>query len=369
MKEHLNVTYNTWKQVTQNNSFSIYHIVIGSDVITAWSGNKDFIYKSEIDADDYSDWSGSFIATSTQVSSSNDAVARIIGLSDLKEEPRTYDGKRIQSSWPAEGGKKTFVTHNWCDKTTWYEGSIYVQSGSASNSGDNLEYTLPHTYLIDTFHGNITQEDFLVPSTGSNSYRIKVRVNGVEKTEQDPHYASGSDYTIDYISGTVNFLNALDPVDLVEVDYYYASNSIWTLKPDEGKILKVIRVEVQFSKDVLLKDSIKFQAYGMVNHWAPQYTPTPYPSGTIIPIGDPEVYKTMHDYYNDANGTFPEIGALGSGNWRGCPVSVCSFPWQYQTVTDVCNKKGTEIRIMLDHDEPFEGYSATATFYCLSIDG
>lgn len=287
--------------------------------------------------------------------------------------PETPDNIQYVSVVPNKGSKTTLFTYNWCDKTTWFKQATYKQ-GITASTGDNQTYTLADQFLIDTYHGKITQEDFLVPESGSNTYRVKVRVNGEEKTEQDPHYGGNhGDYVINYASGTIQFHSALSGSDEVVADYYAASGSCWVLKPDHGKVLEIVSVEVQFSQDVDLQDSIHFQAYGMVNHFAPQLMEPPptgssLPSGTLIPLGEPDIYKTMFDYYNDANGAYPVIPAIGGSSWRGAKKDVYSFPWKYQTVSRILSSKGMEVRINLEHDTPFGGDSATATFYCLVTD-
>lgn len=284
---------------------------------------------------------------------------------------RNADNEQVVSIAPNKGDKKTFYTYNWADRTTWYSQAVRQQVTASHITGtgeDYQNYSLGGNCMIDAYHGKITQEDFLKDADGY-SYRLQVSVNGTASTEEDPHYGAGhGDFKANYISGTIRFHNALSASDEVTATYHKESGSLWILKPDQGKIVEITRVEVQFSEDIVLHDSIVFQGYGMVNHFAPQLTPTPYPSGTLIPLGDPDVYKTMADYYNDANGAFPVIPALGGNGWRGFPVEVHSFPWQYQTATRIEASKGMEVRIKLDHDEPFSGSSATATFYCLIED-
>jgi len=103
-----------------------------------------------------------------------------------------------------------------------------------------------------------------------------------------------------------------------------------------------------------------------VDVFAPQYTPTPYPSGTLIPIGSPTIYKTMMNYIDEANGAMPEIPPMGGAGWRGTSQAVQIFPWRYQAMTELVSSYGMEIRIQLQHETPFGGDVATATFYCLS---
>lgn len=256
----------------------------------------------------------------------------------------------------------TLFSHDWSDKTTWRETAVRVVDEVAPDSGDHLTYTVAHTFLIDTYHGKVTGEDYLKDADG-HSLRVVVKVNDVAKTEQDPHYGTGGDYTINYDAGTVTFLSALDPADVVKVTYHYAVSSLFTVAPSEGKVLTVDFVEVQFSADIQITDSIVFQPYGYVDVFAPQLMPG-IPSGTKIPLGDPLIYKTMRDYMNDSIRSYPKYPALGGGSWRGCPQEILVMDWDYLRAKPLVASAGMELRISLQHDTPFGGYYATATFYC-----
>jgi hypothetical protein len=264
----------------------------------------------------------------------------------------TSDGKTIVAMWPTEGTRKTFITGNWCDKTTWYQKSVRVvdEVADCTNPPTYTIYAVDHTFLIDTYHGKISQEDFLKDAS-QNSFRVVVKVNDVAKTEQDPHTASGGDYTVNYATGVITFLSALTDTDVVKVTYHYQNGSEYTIKPDAGKKLKIRTAEVQFTKDITITDTVKFQLYVAGN-----------------PYGDPVVYKTLMDYINEANGAYPEIASMGTGNWRGIPQGVVTFPWNYLAMTELKSSIAMEIRIKLDHEIPFTGTCATATFYCLSED-
>lgn len=261
---------------------------------------------------------------------------------------------------------KTLFTSNWCDKTTWYEKSTRVVDEVASDDGYQTTYSLANQSVIDTHHGKITNEDVLTDSDGY-SYRATVKVNDTEKTEQDPHYGTGGDYTVDYVNGTVTFLSALDPGDEVKVTYHHASSATFTVKPGAGKKLTIEVVEVQFSKNVEIKDTVLFKVYGYVDVFAPQYTPVPYPSGTLIPIKT-VVYKTIMDYQNDSLRSYPEYPALGGSTWRGMTQPLLVFDWDYLRGSVLSSAAGMEIRIEVEHNEEFGGDVATATFYCSSED-
>lgn len=284
---------------------------------------------------------------------------------------RSKNEFQIVSIHPTEADKKTYYTQNWADPTTWYEGATRQVDEVLTDSGDQLTYNTvaqasTKKHIVDTYHGKLTNEHTLKDSS-ANSYRVEVKVNDVVKTEQDPHVGSGGDYTVNYDVGTVTFGAALQGSDVVKMTYHLVdrtagdgSASVWTLKPTSGKVLEIAKVEVQFSTNIVLTDSVAFQAY--VD-----------PPGIPVPGSDEDIYKTMMDFYNDANGAYPAMPALGGSGWRGCPETIYALPWQYQAVTKLAASDNVEVRLCLKHDEPFTSNNAnpavaTATFYCLSVD-
>ena len=120
--------------------------------------------------------------------------------------PKTEDGKPIVSFWPTEGSKSTYISHDWTDRTTWTTGAVRMVDEVPTRLGLGYPpgtYRVAHNAVIDTFHGKITDEDFLKDAAG-NSFRVVVTVDGVMKLEADPD-DGGNDYSIDYALGTITF--------------------------------------------------------------------------------------------------------------------------------------------------------------------
>lgn len=274
----------------------------------------------------------------------------------------TSDGRVRTTGEKSDATKVTIFSHDWTDPTTWTTQAVRVVDEVATDLGAHTTYDLAHVNVIDTYHGKVTHEDYAVDSSGF-SYRVVVKVNDVVKVEQDPHYGTGGDFVVDYAAGTVTFLSALTAEDEVKVTYHYENGSAFVIKPAAGKVLRIGLVECQFSTDVVLNDTVVFQPYGLVDVFAPQLMPG-VPSGTKIPLGNPVRYKTMSDYQNDATRAYPAYPALGGDSWRGSPVPVVIFDWDYVSETPLKSAAGMEIRISLEHNTPFGGWYATATFYC-----
>lgn len=281
-------------------------------------------------------------------------------------EVRLEDGRIRQATEKSTQSRLTLYSHDWTDPTTWYSTATYVAGETATDSGDHQAYSLAHVKVIDSYHGKMTGEDALRDAQG-RSFRVSVYVNGTKKTEQDPHSASGGDYTINYAAGTIHFLSANQPSDVVTVDYHHMVDSHFIISPTPGKNLRIDFAEVQFSTDVVITDSVVFQPYGLVDVFAPQLMPG-VPSGTKIPLGDPLVYKGIKDFQNDAVRSYPAYPALGGSGWRGMTQPIVVFDWDYQAATVLVGAAQMEIHLFLEHDTPLEGTYATATFYCLSED-
>lgn len=280
----------------------------------------------------------------------------------LLREPRTTDAAPVITIAPTEGHRVTIMSPNWCDRTTWYYESKRVADEVLTNSGDNTSYTPSvKRAWIDITHGKITDELLM-----EDAYQPVIMVDSTVKTENEPDAYDG-DYSIDYRDGAVIFNSALTGSEVVTATYSYEDGSSWVIKPDVGTKMRITEVEVQFGSDTEMSDTLIFQPYGYVEDFAPQYTPVPYPAGTLIPLGSPSSYKTIYDFINDACRSYPVIPKMGGTGWRGMKYDVHIFRWDYKATTDLHADSGMEIRISLVNDKEFVGTFASATFYGLSV--
>lgn len=366
--EFIPIKYSLWAQVLNANpSWSIYHIIEG-DSRQAYTGNKDYIYKTIVNIEDRTSYDALAVAKQ-QVDDYYEVIAYIIGIGKILETPKTLDGRPRIAIEKSITDHNNFYSHDFTDPTTWYQESTRVVDEIATPNGTYDVYTLAHSNVIDSYHGKLTGEDKLVDSQG-NLYRVVVKINDVVKTEQDPHYGTGGDYTVNYEAGTITMTTALTVNDEVKVTYYYATTSGYTVKPATGKLLVMDVAEVQFSLDVNPTDSIIFDIRGIVDYfYPPAYVgnnPGQIPPGTEISL-ERFVYKTMSDFHNDAFKAYPTYKALGNpSNWRAQLQDITVFDWDYLSSVTLNAAYGMRIRVFLEHDTSFEGYMATATFYCSS---
>jgi len=269
---------------------------------------------------------------------------------DFRNPPKSPSGIPLTEAHPREGSETIKVTHDWCDPTTWYQQSARV-TGETLSTEDDLTFSSANTNWIDMQHGKIYNED-----TISADYLPVVKIDGVAATMRAPFADTGGDYQINYAAGTVTFFSS-QAGKTITADYSRENGSRFTVTPASGKILNVEESEVQFSKDVVLNDTIIFQAYA--------YDPEDPPNK--IPAGNPDKFKTMMDYIDEARGTYPEIPAVG-GTKRGMANAHLVFPFKYQVIRQLKSSYGVELRLWLENDTPHGGERATATFYCTSQD-
>jgi hypothetical protein len=262
------------------------------------------------------------------------------------------------------GSKFNVFSVNWCDKCSWHETSVKITDEVLSDSGDGLTFTSAHPYWVDMKHGRITDEDTVL-AANPNKWIVTVSSDGVAKTES-PMLTTSADYQVNYPAGTVTF-NSSQAGKTILATYWYAVSGQYTVKPMPGKKAKILYVEVQFSKNIVLNDTMVFQPFGYAGVFAPQYVPVPYAFTDLVPLQGPNKYKRASDFVNESNGCYPLINGFG-GLDRGLQNDVITLPWKYLTRTDLFSSYGMQIRISMENNVPHTGELGTATFYCISED-
>lgn len=251
---------------------------------------------------------------------------------------------------PLVGSAKNFITHNFCDPCSWYQGSVSVAEKTISPkvSDTYTVYLMGDVNIIDIYHGRLSLEN-IIPSR--STYRPVIKVNDVIKTE-DLHF------TIDYDLGEITFVDALTAQDVVKTSYRKASSSVFTISLSTGKKLKIVHAEVQFSKNLKVQDvPIYFDAY--------VYNPYDLPNKVLYKRNE---YNNAKDYLNEAN-----IGYMIPG-FGELIQDILILPWNYPASKIIKYSDGSEIRISTKNDLPIKthtntkGEIGTCTFYCLSED-
>ncbi|MHA2334282.1 MAG: hypothetical protein ACXAEU_19800 [Candidatus Hodarchaeales archaeon] len=259
---------------------------------------------------------------------------------------------------PADS-KTNKYTINFCNKTTWYYESERVVLETLSANQDYTEYSTAYANMIDLCHGKVTDEHTLIgnESTGYGTY---VYFNDVLKTETTPFGAgTDGDYSVNYATGKIIPHSALTSEDVVKATYSYENGSELIIAPASGKVLSLIRAELQMSADVVLNDTVKYQITGLGQYFGG-------PTDVRIPLLTRK-YKTMQDILNESNGVYPQFPALG-GSPRGTTQITYTLKWDYITRSEIHDAYGMQLEICLENDSVFGGAAGVVTFYFTSTD-
>ena len=261
----------------------------------------------------------------------------------------------------------TIISHNWCDRSSWYEGSTQV-SGETLSTADQVTYTSAHPHWIDLRDGRLTRAEGVAPN-----YVFSVYKNGNPVAFHDLD-GNGGECTVNPEAGTVVFDSALDPGDVVTADYHYAGSSKQVIAPSPGKMLIVRTVEVQFSTDIDLTTTTVFEVVANVEAVAPHLLDTnggPFPAGTKIPVHSLR-YPRMDNFIDEAQEAYPTIPKLGGNSWRGMQQPIHVFRWPYIKEVGspvlLYSSMGMELHMYLENDLAFNGHRATAALYAREDD-
>lgn len=281
-------------------------------------------------------------------------------------DPRGKDGKPRVAIEKVTDSKVTIFTHNFCDKTTWYTKSVKITE-TPTDSGNHTTYNLSHQNVIDLTHFKITKEErILAPDTGT--YQPIVTVDNVVKEEQDSHYMSGGDYTINYTTGVLTFLTPLTELNVVSITYYYATTSEFYIQHDHTDI-NINAVEVQISDDIILTDSLMYTPVGLADTYAPELVPGVLPSGSWIQVGLPTIWNSVLDIINESNCSYPPYEAIGGIGNRGLQCKTFIFSFDYTAAEAVPCSLDIAIEVKTKHHEKLDGTYGIATFYCNQSNG
>jgi hypothetical protein len=372
----LHVTYATWKAsfkrvpsfyVPQGDSG--YHLFnVGDSVViqTAVAG----------DSEDCSDFETNYKAHCTEAASPADAfVLGYVATSSPFITPRAPRGVALTQVAAREGSKVQVISQNFCDKHTWYSTSVRRNAQPLSDTGDGLTWALAVDVLgVDVTHGRILHERRL-----RGEYAPVVTVDGVVVAEKDPHDDEG-DYVIDYVTMRVTFATS-QASKTITLSFNEVVDSSWYVRPLPGKTLRLLKAELNFSRDVRMRDTFVFKPRADVSKFPPLFglwdqnpagPPGPYPAGTMIPVGDAVYYQTQRDLVCEANLAYPCVTKTAGDNltWRDLTDDMLVYSWDYadQASVDLTDRLGLDIEISLEHHVPCDGTAAVVTFYCLSED-
>ena len=274
---------------------------------------------------------------------------------------------------PVGGGLRR-ISHNWCDKLTWWQESTHHPDTAATNTTPFLVYTISGGGgLIDLRHARMPFEDDVVAATvapnGNPMTDIipTVRVNGVALAQSNEDAASGNDrYVIDYAAGTVTFAVARDPSDEVTASFRRAGSSKFTVAPPTGKKWIIEDAEIDVAEDIDLTTEFRTVEYG--SH--PTLT-----GGAVVPLRTRR-YKKVRDFQAAARRFWGPLPS-GFGGLGGVSVAAWTFEWDYSRADELyatanylynsgistTRVTGNKTEMLIQGDVPFPGSYMTVTFY------
>jgi len=250
------------------------------------------------------------------------------------------DGSLVTASIVPAGSETIKITHNYCDKTTWFTNAESVVDAAASESTPTT-FQLPDTDIIDISHGKVYDEDSM-----SATYPLVVKVDGTPMVE-DEYDGAVNDFSLDYKTGLITFA-ASQTGKTVTASYHKATDSVFKIIPLAGKKLQIEKAEVQFSADFDMNDTFQFQVY--------------MPGVGVVASTN---YKSMTAIIQEAYGVFPEMPAMG-GAQRGTTQVYYNLPFHYTRKREI--PEGLEVWVRLKDDKVCGGEHASVTFHCAVAD-
>lgn len=228
-----------------------------------------------------------------------------------------------------EGSSSLLISHNFCDKTTWWGESTRVLQETLTPDQYFTIYSSLHTYWIDLVSGKVPYEDKY-----STPYKVKIYIDDVETT---------TGFTINYKTGQVVFDNSQEN-KTIKASYNYANGSSWIVAPSPGKTLKLLGTEVKVTDDVSLNTHFIF---------------TIYSGSTPISV---TTYKNMYDFLVCAKGPvirLPKFGTL--------PSDLITLGFDYVTSKDLKSSQNVSIKISTANDIEIQGSLGIMTAYIISV--
>lgn len=279
----------------------------------------------------------------------------------------TADGVQVVEITPITQGygdidSAVVISHDFGDRSTWYQKSVQVVNEVLSDSGNGLKFLSVNPNWIDIHSLRLTADhNSLWDRDGSLSphskWEVVVKVDDVVQV---------SGYEVDHVSGFIEFDDDHSG-DEIKVSYSHSNGvdnpSEWLLVPPVGKKLIVEHVEMQFSKN------IEFQSELWLEVWA---------GASVSGYGDfnEDLYaagygqirtmvKSLRDVINICQKGVGWIPACGSGSGE-LTRDTLVFPYEYLKSASLNSSYGMVLRLFSkDNKLVLNTDLATIAFYMM----
>ncbi len=271
----LYINYSTWKTIFSK--VKSYYTQLSDGYMLYSCGDEYFMISQVYDSGDVSEFESTYKSQCDEAGSRDDAFVAGLVENDVPfVVKRQSDGVVLTSNAPRVGYEDIIISHNYCDKCTWFEGSVRVSNETLSDSGDHLTFNSQHAYWVDMVSGRVSFQSRWIDKQkldnplDQHGYSVVVKVDNVEKTAREPFATSGGDYEIIYEDGNIVFFS--EQTGVVTASYSYADKSDFTIVPPSGKKVRIEYSEIDLSTDIIMNDKTEQLVYGYAGVYAPDYS-------------------------------------------------------------------------------------------------
>jgi hypothetical protein len=252
----------------------------------------------------------------------------------------------------------TIVSHDFSDRTTWYQNSVQATNQTLSLvSGNTYQAPVGQRHWIDINNSKLTLDhNKVLEKDGSLSAislrEVKVYSNGT--------LVNSSEYSVDFENGSVSFNSP--QVGSISADFWHndgvSSSNLadFIIKPQAGYSLRIQHVEIQVSKNIAFNDTIIFETWAGAN--LENYGNF---NSSIFDLGygiSRAYYRSIKDLINWCNNSYPVIPAAGELQY-----DVMCFPFIFLLSPELNYKQKSLIRLCTKNGVGVSAEIATATFY------
>lgn len=218
-----------------------------------------------------------------------------------------------------QGGGGRIVSHNLCDKRTWWQESEEHLGLTFTDSGDGITWNMDDAGpIISVREGLLVFEDGVDESTVSPNGNTMTSI--VPKVYDNGTLIGDSEYVIDSSTGSITFDSAMaGPITMdcrKPKSTSGASKFTWT--PKAGQMMVVEDAEADMTENYDHAAPVRVDVYG--SH--------PVITGGTVAIVDTKLYKTFHDFHAAAREFYGPIPA-GMGGAGGVNSPKWTFRWNY----------------------------------------
>lgn len=365
----LNVSWSEFKEIKSNLRASIYYSQGPDTSLTLFVTCPLFYATTALELEaDLLDFTDNYESSAILSDTPTGALARALSIKSSTESLPVSIKPRDEPSFM----QWTIVSHDYTDKTTWYQKSTQVVDEELTPDGPMTTFASANLHWVNPDHPKLYNQSYNRGSppydqvslwmpdgtlVARSTFRPIIKIDDVVQT---------SGYSFEYSNGTVIFD---DPVTgTVTATYYYATSSEFIIRPQAGLVWQIPRVEVNTTSSLFLNATTFFQywrdpAFEFSNQ-AFMLSEMPYQSFSQMQASA----TCGADQYAAMGGSgimAPSAeNGWGHGYVRGTDQISIIMPWNYRKPFIMTNAQSDAIRIYTtNHNIHLGADYLTATFY------